>query len=241
MGAFRRIFKPVKHIDWSYAVGEIILIFVGISLAIWFNNWNEDRNERHTEVNLLKEIQENLESNIRHTTSISNSELRRATAYRELGRIIKTDELPGEGKVEQDSILGELLLQLNSYANYFPRTAGFESLRSWGIHRLSTDTIRKQLTNLHEKDIVSIQDAMKTNFDVYMRVYHDHILKHTDFSGPDIGLRDVDSFLADEDFANKLFAMAIDREMSMKYFVIPKIEIMEKVEANLNKEVARLE
>jgi hypothetical protein len=240
MGTFRKIFKPVKHIDWSYAVGEIILIFLGISLAIWFNNWNEDRNERHTEVNILREIQENLTANIRHTTSISQAELKRAIAYRQLGNVILSDELPGEGKELRDTMT-KLLLQLNSYANYFPRTAGFESLRSWGIHRLSTDSIRKQLTNLHEKDIVSIQDAMKTNFDVYMVIYHDHILRHTDFSGADIWVRDMDAFLADKDFANKLYAMAIDREMSMRYFVIPKIRIMEKVEANLTEEIARLE
>ena len=240
MGTFRRIFKPVKHIDWSYAVGEIILIFVGISLAIWFNNWNEDRNNRRTEVNLLKEIQENLVSNIQHTNSISQAELRRAKAYRQLGKIIKTDQLPGAGEARQDT-LQELLLQLNSYANYFPRTAGFESLRSWGIHRLTTDSIRTQLTNLHEKDIISIQDAMETNFEVYMRVYYDHILQHTDFSGADIGFIDLDHFLADEEFANKLFAMAIDREMSMRYFVVPKIKLMERVEANLNEEIARLE
>lgn len=240
MGTFRRIFKPVKHIDWSYAVGEIILIFLGISLAIWFNNWNEDRNERRTEVNILREIQENLTSNIRHTTSISEAELSRAKAYRKLGNIILSDQLPKEGKALPDTMT-KLLHQLNSYANYFPRTAGFESLRSWGIHRLTTDTIRKQLTNLHEKDIVSIQDAMETNFDVYMKVYHDHILRHTDFSGSDIRLRDLDRFLEDEDFANKLFAMAIDREMSMEYFVVPKIRIMEQVEQNLEEEIDRLD
>jgi hypothetical protein len=240
MGTFRRIFKPVKHIDWSYAVGEIILIFLGISLAIWFNNWNEDRNERHTEVNLLKEIQENLISNIQHTNSISDAELQRAAAYRRLGTIITTDQLPGTGEALRDT-LTELLIQLNSYANYFPRTAGFESLRSWGIHRLTTDSIRKQLTNLHEKDIISIQDAMQNNFEVYMEIYHEHILRHTDFSGLGIGIRDLDQFLADEDFANKLFAMAIDREMSMRYFVVPKVRDMERIEVNLKKEIARLE
>jgi hypothetical protein len=240
MGTFRRIFKPVKHIDWSYAVGEIILIFLGISLAIWFNNWNEARNDRRTEVNLLKEIQENLVANIRHTNSISVSELKRAAAYRRLGTLIKTDQLPGTGNAMRDT-LTDLLIDLNSYANYFPRTAGFQSLRSWGIHRLTTDSIRKQLTNLHEKDIVSIQDAMQNNFEVYMEIYHDHILRHTDFSGPGIWIRDMDQFLADEDFANKLFAMAIDREMSMKYFVIPKIRDMERIEVNLRKELARLE
>jgi len=28
---------------WLYIVREIVLLFIGISLAIWFNNWNERR------------------------------------------------------------------------------------------------------------------------------------------------------------------------------------------------------
>ena len=36
-----------KHkINWQYAIGEVILIFVGITLAIAFNNWNEERKAR---------------------------------------------------------------------------------------------------------------------------------------------------------------------------------------------------
>ena len=35
-----------KHkVNWRYAIGEIILIFIGITLAIAFNNWNEGRME----------------------------------------------------------------------------------------------------------------------------------------------------------------------------------------------------
>ena len=33
-----------KHkVNWQYAIGEVILIFIGITLAIAFNNWNDDR------------------------------------------------------------------------------------------------------------------------------------------------------------------------------------------------------
>ena len=32
-----------------YAIGEIFLIFVGITLALWFNNWNDQRRLRELE------------------------------------------------------------------------------------------------------------------------------------------------------------------------------------------------
>lgn len=35
-----RIFKSKHHLNWKYILGEVLLIFLGINLAIWFNNWN---------------------------------------------------------------------------------------------------------------------------------------------------------------------------------------------------------
>lgn len=39
-----------------YAIGEIVLIFAGITLSIWFSNWNDARKDRDAEVKLLKEF-----------------------------------------------------------------------------------------------------------------------------------------------------------------------------------------
>ena len=40
----------------KYAVGEIILVMVGILLALQVNNWNENRKERAQETILLKQL-----------------------------------------------------------------------------------------------------------------------------------------------------------------------------------------
>ncbi|NVK84252.1 MAG: hypothetical protein HWE21_08025 [Cytophagia bacterium] len=37
--------KPNFKLNWKYAMGEVALIFIGISLAIAFQNWNEDRKQ----------------------------------------------------------------------------------------------------------------------------------------------------------------------------------------------------
>lgn len=39
-----RFFKlGKKEFNWKYVLGEILLIFIGINLAIWFNNWNASK------------------------------------------------------------------------------------------------------------------------------------------------------------------------------------------------------
>lgn len=53
------------QINWKYIVGETLLIFMGISLAIWFNNWNSARQtDQNKEIAITKiegEIKSNLE------------------------------------------------------------------------------------------------------------------------------------------------------------------------------------
>ena len=45
------------------ALLEVALIFIGITVAIGFENWNTERNERADELALLTELKANLEEN----------------------------------------------------------------------------------------------------------------------------------------------------------------------------------
>jgi hypothetical protein len=45
----------------KYAIGEIVLVVVGILIALQINNWNEDRKARKQEANFLMEIQNDLD------------------------------------------------------------------------------------------------------------------------------------------------------------------------------------
>ena len=42
----------------KYAIGEIILVVIGILIALQINNWNEQRKDRTKEQILLKHLQE---------------------------------------------------------------------------------------------------------------------------------------------------------------------------------------
>ena len=52
--------KPNFKLNWKYALGEVLLIFIGISLAIWFQNWNEDRKTEAKEKVYLKNLLKDL-------------------------------------------------------------------------------------------------------------------------------------------------------------------------------------
>ena len=48
----------------KYAIGEIILMVIGIHIALQINNWNEHRKTRVTEVIFLENINADLELNL---------------------------------------------------------------------------------------------------------------------------------------------------------------------------------
>lgn len=49
---------------FKYAIGEIILVMIGILLALQVNNWNEQRKDRIKEQVLLKQLQEDYQANL---------------------------------------------------------------------------------------------------------------------------------------------------------------------------------
>lgn len=59
-----RLLRFGQKFNWKYIVGEILLIFVGISLAIWFNNWNNALTSGRNKKLAISKIKEEINSNI---------------------------------------------------------------------------------------------------------------------------------------------------------------------------------
>ncbi|MEZ4686643.1 MAG: DUF6090 family protein [Bacteroidia bacterium] len=55
-----------------YAIGEIILVVIGILLALEINNWNEYNKERKEEQYLLSGFATDIENDVRHLNNIIN-------------------------------------------------------------------------------------------------------------------------------------------------------------------------
>ena len=55
--------KPLKYM--RYAVGEIVLVVIGILIALQINNWNEERKQKQKEIVNLIAIKEDLEHDLK--------------------------------------------------------------------------------------------------------------------------------------------------------------------------------
>jgi hypothetical protein len=113
IGLFKKIRKNLLNKNRVggyvlYAVGEIILVMIGILLALQVNNWNESRKQRVEEIETLKNIKAEFINSI--------TELKENNVFR--NRIMKSTktlyghiyENKGHSRDELDSIMADLFM-----------------------------------------------------------------------------------------------------------------------------------
>jgi len=64
-----------------YAIGEILLVVIGILIALQVNEWNQDRKERHRELGYLNEIRNNLTSDSLQLINIVETNNKKVQLY----------------------------------------------------------------------------------------------------------------------------------------------------------------
>lgn len=126
-----------------YAIGEIVLVVIGILIALALNNWNENRKEKITEIQLYKEIKDDLVFSLRDLKSGLKSH------NEDYNHTIKLRDHIKKKFALNDSI-SLYMRTINRDDQFFPRTSGFEALKSIGFKTLSNDTLRENITNLFQ-------------------------------------------------------------------------------------------
>ena len=128
-----------------YAIGEIVLVVIGILIALQINNWNEYQKERKTESKVLKEVAENLEANILRLQSL----IERGNIDNQASDVITS--VIDNNLSYSDSLNTYFYFALNpvdegSFLSY----VGFESLKNEGFEIIHDDQLKKEIINLFE-------------------------------------------------------------------------------------------
>jgi Family of unknown function (DUF6090) len=118
--------KTGKYI--KYAIGEILLVVIGILIALQINNWNESSKNNNLETNYLTRIYKDLENDlIQFNTTIKLAQERN-------NRVLFLEEALQDSQLVYTS--GDYFIKSIVYANYTFRPAisnhSFEELKSSG-------------------------------------------------------------------------------------------------------------
>jgi len=92
---------------FKYAIGEIVLVVIGILLALQINNWNEKRLENNREKITVQNLHTEFQENLKDLDSINTILQRTILATETIFGKFQEAELPGTGQI--DSLLNHVL------------------------------------------------------------------------------------------------------------------------------------
>ncbi|WP_412561060.1 DUF6090 family protein [Winogradskyella sp. MIT101101] len=134
--------KTTKY--FKYAIGEIILVVIGILIALQINTQNEYRKDRVYEIQALTEIYTSLKRDAQNNDNIMTNVKRRDNAINYILSFLNS------GKIETDSVFMYNLNQscLDNKINY--DKGAYETLKSKGLEYIKNDSLRSLIVRTYE-------------------------------------------------------------------------------------------
>ncbi len=132
-----------------YAIGEIVLVVIGILIALQINTWNEGRKRHAQERKILKELLTNLRmDSLDHAGNRDWSRDVAASARYVVDGLEARDPWQDTMSLHYGRLLIHGVATLN--------TSAYDNLKSVGFDLISNDSLRIALTSLYSLDITRL-------------------------------------------------------------------------------------
>ncbi len=134
-----------------YAIGEIVLVVIGILIALQINNWNENKKEKRQELKQLKALKLEFKKNIITFDSITNHHLENEDATQKL--------INAKHENYTLEILDSLFLKTIYNYNFDPSRGIYNSLINSGqIELISNELLKYKIAEIQDIVVDYIDD-----------------------------------------------------------------------------------
>ncbi|MBG6133694.1 hypothetical protein IWQ47_005166 [Aquimarina sp. EL_43] len=228
----------MKKRKWKKYAFEFLSIFIAVIAAFALNNWNDNRNNRHSEQKILTEIKNSIKIDIKDFNNNiygNKMSLKADSIFREL--------INGK-KVSQDSIGIYYTILFRDYIPIINKSA-YESLKANNLKIISTDSLRLQIISLYDYYYSIIE---KLEYDVpEMKSYKNYfprintiIYPFMEFNknGELISINNLNELDTNQkkEILSYLWRIRNNRKFKLgRYDLI--IQVIEKVEKNITEEL----
>ncbi len=127
---------------FKYAIGEIILVVIGILIALQINNWNENKKANITETYVLKEVLSNLNEDAIILNDIINQRKKAKLSVAKMLNYLQKEN------ISQDTLEKDIVNFL-TFERYFPINNAYEILKSKGL-QLSNNTLTTKISRYYD-------------------------------------------------------------------------------------------
>jgi len=156
---------------FKYAIGEIILVVIGILIALQINNWNENRQKKNFEIDYLTEIKGNLEKD---TLNINDAIVFNEKKIDSIVSTFKLFEVANNGEPYFDKFRLKVGV-LTDHVLFEPVRTGFDNMvSSEKIGLISNKDLRTYLSNYYSD--YSYRNGTQERVKLLTRKFTDEIL-----------------------------------------------------------------
>ncbi|MBO3116103.1 hypothetical protein J4050_05055 [Winogradskyella sp. DF17] len=189
---------------FKYAIGEIILVVIGILLALQINNWNESRKQRDYETQLIIQLKKDLEFNIKdielniklQTLCITSCEI--------------LIDLINHNSTYQDSLLIHFS-QSGLWTKAVLNAGSYSTIKSKGLDVISNPRLRELVFNIYEGDLVwlkhmedivieQIEDFRTRKGALYFKKWESTELKNGELVSGEVLFKDYELLMQDNNY-----------------------------------------
>lgn len=128
----------------KYAIGEIVLVVIGILIALQINNWNEEVKNQRREKTFLNNLVEDLKADSIRLQEITNT-LQIAVRHK---RVFQ-NQIDGK-TTDRDSLNAHFVRQYNILVDFIPNSTTVDEMTNGnGFGLISNSTLRRRIVSLY--------------------------------------------------------------------------------------------
>tara|TARA_R110002072_G_scaffold202443_7_gene360251 strand:- start:2183 stop:2968 length:786 start_codon:yes stop_codon:yes gene_type:complete len=200
---------------FKYAIGEIILVVIGILIALQINNWNESKKLIDKEQQALIEIVSDLNAVIFNLEEIKSKRKDNNTITNNLESINIVINHLKLGKPYQDSLKIHFK-KCFAYPAPVLKISGYETLSSMGMDIILDTKLRSEIGSFFTKSKVEVDGQYRELRDDFYNYMLDYMRKDFKYDEGYLRPKDYDKLLKSGDF---LQSLAIYEKVYQQYLI----------------------
>ena len=152
-----------------YAIGEIVLVVIGILIALQINNWNEQKKEKALEQEYYCRLLEDAQQDLEQVSNLLTSSKNRLAASNEAIRLLSKVNTP------KFSFGLQLNLSIRAiYSDFTPNNAAFEDLKSGANLKIIKDKDIVKILNNYFNKVEEYSSIVIVNAQIALDVFYAH-------------------------------------------------------------------
>ncbi|RIA09054.1 hypothetical protein OE09_0882 [Flavobacteriaceae bacterium MAR_2010_72] len=151
----------------KYAIGEIVLVVIGILIALQINNWNEQRKADKLEAEYYCRLLEDLIQDSEQVNAVIKLSEDRLKASNQAVRLLQNEKAK---KVEVGKQLGLSIIAI--YSDFTPNNSAFEDLKSGAnLNIIKDKNVIKSINNYFNK-VAGYLSIIKVNANIALDTFY---------------------------------------------------------------------